>query len=84
MGFQSVLIVLCLLFFLIILIDIYYSYFILIVVIAGTCVFVSVISNVGTWLSIELANIIQFANQVRMRLISQLISAMSRVPQKLL
>ena len=44
----------------------------------------SVIATVGTWPSIALAIIKQFASQVKMKLISQLITSIFRVLQKLL
>ena len=46
--------------------------------------FVSVIVNVGIWLLIGASIIKQFADKVRIRLISQLINGISRVLQKLL
>ena len=46
--------------------------------------FVSVIVNVGIWLLIGASIIKQFADKVRIRLISQLINGISRVLQKIL
>ena len=49
----------------------------------GTWSFVSVIANFAAWFAAAL-DVTQFADQVRMRLISQLINGISRVLQKLL
>ena len=46
--------------------------------------FVSVIANISTWLLIKASIIKQFANQIRIRLISQLVNGISSVLQKLL
>ena len=46
--------------------------------------FVSVIANISTWLLIKASIIKQFADQIRIRLISQLVNGISSVLQKLL
>ena len=48
----------------------------------GTKRFASVIANAVTWLSIALAIIKQFADQVKMRSVLQLIKSISRALQK--
>ena len=50
----------------------------------GTLSFVSVIANVVSWFPTVLDAITRFLDQVRIRLISQLIKGISRVFQKLL
>ena len=50
----------------------------------GTLSFVLVIVNVGSWLAIRLSIIKHVADQVKIRLISQLINGISNVLQKVL
>ena len=50
----------------------------------GTLNFVLVIVNVGSWLAIRLSIIKHVADQVKIRLISQLINGISNVLQKVL
>ena len=48
-----------------------------------TWIFVSVIENVAPWFATSVETITQFADQVKIRLISQLVKGISRVLQKL-